>query len=90
MLPRYIVCGRYFAPTSSTHISLTGMTLMTVKDKEGHRALILIPSDGRIPESLLSCEIPHDRVMNVREFDDIIAYCDEERIGTTTHHRVGF
>lgn len=23
-------------------------------------------------------------------FDDIIAYCDEERIGTTTHHRVGF
>lgn len=23
-------------------------------------------------------------------FTDIIAYCDEERIGTTTHHRVGF
>ena len=70
VLPRYIVCGRYFAPTSSTHISFTGMSFMAVKDKEGHRALILIPSDGRIPESLLSCEIPHDRVMNVREFEE--------------------
>lgn len=70
VFPRYIVCGRYFAPTSTTHIPMTGMTFMTAKDKEGHRAIVLVPSDGKIPESLLAYEIPHEKVMNVRDFDE--------------------
>lgn len=72
VLPRYIINGRYFSIGSSAAYSLPSGTIMSVKDNEGHRAMLLVTSDGKIPESLLEYEIPRERVKNVEQFDEAV------------------